>query len=517
MRPGGVFGDEFLQEEGGGDGSGVASRILEVGELVLERIGVFFFEGHAPELFTAGFTAVDDLQGEIVVVAEESGDGVAEGADHGAREGGEVHDMGGSDFSRFGKSVAKHQTAFGVGIVDHDGLAVLGLEDVARQYGLVADGVFGEAADGADADGKLEGRDSLDGGERGGGTAHVADHFGHGLGRLEAEAAGIEGEALADDGQMVLGGVLGRLVVEGDHERRAGAALADGHVAHKAFFFKLLHVADLDGKARRILDDGLGAFDEFGGVEVGGAGVDEVLRERDRLLFYGDFFGDFLEGGAMFAGDNLVGHREVFFLLALVGVELVVGVVEPVEDRLELFVDGIGEEEAHAADLFFHGAAREAVCGHAQVVEVRKPAFLGGIYEQSGITVDFEKFEIFKRAVLDAFEDCFDLGAARIGQNLGKLHRLLDKKQGVGLVGGFARFTRDNFQLHAYNVAKNGSRDLFVCIRQRRLDSRRACATQTAAECFCGEIPRTGGYMMALALGIVALCGETREARLDEP
>ena len=144
------------------------------------------------------------------------------------------------------------------------------------------------------------------------------------------------------------------------------------------------------------------------------------------------------------------------------------------EDRLELFVDGIGEEEAHAADLFFHGAAREAVGGHAQVVEARKPAFLGGIYEQSGIAVNFEKFEIFKRAVLDAFEDCFDLGAARIGQNLGKLHRLLDKKQGVGLVGGFARFTRDNFQLHAYNVAKNGSRDLFVCIRQRRLDSRRA-------------------------------------------
>ena len=371
MRPGGVFGDEFLQEEGGGDGSGVASCILEVGELVLERVGVFFFEGHAPELFAAGLTAVDDLQGEIVVVAEEAGDGVAEGADHGAREGGEVHDVGCTDFSRFGEAVAQDEAPFGVGIVDHDGLAVLGLEDVARQYGLVADGVFGEAADGADADGELEGRDGLDGGERGGRTAHVANHFGHGLGRLEAEAAGIERETLADNDQMVLGGVLGRLVVECDHERRARAALADGHVAHEAFFFELLHVADLDGKARRILDDGLGAFNEFGGVEVGGAGVDEVLRERDRLLFHGDVFGDFLEILRVFAGDNLVGHREVFFLLALVGVELVVRVMQTVDDGFELFVGGVGEEDAHAGNLFFHGAAGEAVGGHAQVVEVR--------------------------------------------------------------------------------------------------------------------------------------------------
>ena len=156
VGPGGVFGHEFLQEEGGGDGSRVASGVLEVGELVLERVGVFFFERHAPELLAAGFAAVDDLKGEFVVVAEESGDGIAEGADHCAREGGEVHDVRCSDFARFGKSVAKDEAAFGVRVVDHDGLAVLCLEDVARQHGLVADGVLGEAADGAHVDGELE-------------------------------------------------------------------------------------------------------------------------------------------------------------------------------------------------------------------------------------------------------------------------------------------------------------------------------------------------------------------------
>ena len=74
-------------------------------------------------------------------------------------------------------------------------------------------------------------------------------------------------------------------------------------------------------------------------------------------------------------------------------------------------------------------------------------------------TNDFEKFEVFEGAVLDALEDRFDLGVARFGQNLGKLHRLLDKKQGVGLVGGFARFASGDIQLHVHNVAKNGGRD----------------------------------------------------------
>ena len=396
MGPGGIFGDEFLQEKRGGDGSGVGARVLEVGELVLERVGVFFFERHAPEFFAAGFSAVNDLQGEVVVVAEESGDGITEGADHGSREGGDVDDVRSPDFTRFGKPVAEHQAAFGVSVVDHDSLAVLGLENVSRQNGLVADGVFGEAADGAHVNGKLESGDGLDGGERGGRTAHVADHLGHGFGRFEAESAGIEGKALADNDEVILrsAGVLylralGAVIAERDHVGLMRAALADGHMAHEAFLFELLHVAHLDGKARRVLRDGFRVLDKFGGVEVCGAGVDEVLCEDDRLVFDGDFFGNLLEGGNVFAGDNLVGHLEVRLLLALVGVELVFGVVQPVDDCLELFFSGIGEHQAHAGDLLLHRLLGEAVGCHAQVVEVRESAFLGGVHEKCGLAVDF--------------------------------------------------------------------------------------------------------------------------------
>ena len=121
-----------------------------------------------------------------------------------------------------------------------------------------------------------------------------------------------------------------------------GAALAYGHVAHEAFFFELLHVADLDRKARRVFGDGLGVFNKGGGVEVRGAGVDQVPCERDGLLFYSHFFGNLLECCSVFACHNLEGYLEILLLLALVGVELVVGVMEPVKDCLELFIGGVG-------------------------------------------------------------------------------------------------------------------------------------------------------------------------------
>ena len=317
--------------------------------------------------------------------------------------------------------VARSTIAFGIGVVDHHGLAVLRLEDISREYGLVADGVLGEAADGAHVDGEFEGGDGLDGGKYGGRTAHVANHLGHGLGRFEAEAAGVEGEALADEDEVVLGVELGGLVIERHHVGLVRTALADGHVPHEAFLFELLHVAYLHGEARSVFRDCLRIL------------VDEVLCEHDCLVLDGDFFGNFLEGRGMFAGDDLVGHLEVRLLLCLVGVELVFGVVEPVEDCLELFVCAVGEHEAHAADLFFHGAAGEAVACHAQVVEVRESAFLGGVHENSRFTVNFEVFEVLEGAVLHAVKYRFDLFFADFCKDIRKLDGLLYEKECVGV------------------------------------------------------------------------------------
>ena len=455
MRPGGVFGHEFLEEQRCRDCASVRTGVLEVGELVLECVGVFFFERHAPELFAAGFAAVDNLQAKVVVIAEESRDGVAEGADHGARKGGEVHDVGCADFTGFGKSVGEDQTAFGVGVVHHDGLAVLGGKDVTRQHGLIADCIFGEAADGAHANRELERCDGLNCGECGRRTTHVADHFGHGFRRFQAEAAGIKREALADNYQMVLGGALRGLIFHGYHAGLVRTTLADGHVAHEAFLFELLHVANLDAQAFCVLGDGFGAFSKFGGVEVGGACVDQVLGERHCLLFVGHVFGNLLEILDMFASDDFVGHLEVFFLLALVGVKLVVRVVKPVENRLELFIGGVGQEQAHGGNLLFHGALGQAIGCHTQVIEGGKAAFLGGVHENSVASVDFEIFEVFEGTVVHALQNGFDLFFAFFGKNGGKLNRLLDKKEGVGLVVSvFEIFRGNDIQIHALNVVK---------------------------------------------------------------
>ena len=455
VAPCSVFGHEFLQEEGGRNCACVASRILEVGKLVLEGIGVFFFQRHAPELFAAGFAAVDHLQAQVVIVAEESGDCVTESADHGARKGGEVHDVGGADEAGFGKSVGENQTAFGVGVVHHDGLAVLGGKNIARQHGLVTDGIFGEAADGAHVNRELECCNSLDGGERGRCTTHVADHFGHGFRRFQAEAAGIKSQTLADNDQVILRGALGGLVFKGDHVRFVGTALTDRHVTHEAFLFKLLHVADLDGEAFGILGDRLGAFYEFGGVEVSGASVDQVLGKRNGLLFHGNIFGNLLEFLDMFAGDDFVGHLEAFFLLALVGVKLVVGVVKTVGDSLELFFGSVGEEQANGCNLFFHGALGQAIGGHTQVVEGREAAFLGGIHKNGVATVDFEVFQVFEGAVIHALQNGFYLFFSFGGKNGGKLDGLLDEKEGVSLVVSILEIFRGNdIQIHALNLDK---------------------------------------------------------------
>ena len=51
---------------------------------------------------------------------------------HGAGEGGDVDHVGGALLARAVQAVGEHQPALGVGVVDHDRLAVLGREDVAR-------------------------------------------------------------------------------------------------------------------------------------------------------------------------------------------------------------------------------------------------------------------------------------------------------------------------------------------------------------------------------------------------
>ena len=278
--------------------------------------------------------------------------------------------MCGSDKACFGKAVAEHEASFGIGVIDHDRLSVLGGKDVAWQYGLVADGVFGEAAHGAYLDRKFQCCDGLDRGKYGSGSAHIANHLGHGFRRLEAETARIKREALADKDQMVCGcahifirvftsslsptSTLASVVAKRNHVRLVRAALADSHMSHEAFLFELLHVANLDRKPRS---------------KDGCACVDQILGEDDCLVFNSCNFCNLLEFSDLFTSDNFERDLESFLLLALVGVELVVCVMQSKQNALELFWSGIGKHDGNDRNLALACFLGEAVCCHTQVVQ----------------------------------------------------------------------------------------------------------------------------------------------------
>ena len=192
-------------------------------------------------------------------------------------------------------------------------------------------------------------------------------------------------------------------------------------MAHETFLLELLHVAHLDGETRRVFRNRLCVLDKFGGVEVAGTGVDEVPGKRHRLLFDSDIFCNLLEVLDMLARDNLESHLEFRFLLALVGIEPIVGIEKPVKYCLELLVGRVGEENAHRGDLLLLGAFCQAVGGHAQVVEGRNPAFLCRIDKERRLAVNFQEFEVLERAVLHAVQYGFDLFFTVFRQDTGKL------------------------------------------------------------------------------------------------
>ena len=148
-------------------------------------------------------------------------------------------------------------------------------------------------------------------------------------------------------------------------------------------------------------------------------------------------------------------------MLALVGVKIVVGVMEAVENGLELFVGGVGEENAYRGNLLLHGAICQAVGSHAQVVEGGNAAFLGCIYEKCRLAVDFKEFEVFERAVFHAVQYGFDLFFGIFREDSRKLDGLFYEKEGV--CACFARFFGNDIQFHVWKDSK-----VFVfCCKER--------------------------------------------------
>ena len=102
-----------------------------------------------------------------------------------------------------GDRVGEDEPPFGVGVDHFDRLAGHGRDDVARALGVAVGHVLDEPADADDVGLGLAQGERLHRADDRAGAAHVPLHRFHAGGRLDRDAAGVEGHALADEGDRL--------------------------------------------------------------------------------------------------------------------------------------------------------------------------------------------------------------------------------------------------------------------------------------------------------------------------
>ncbi len=97
--------------------------------------------------------------------------------------------------------VGEHEPALGVGVDDLDGLPRHRGDDIARALGPAVDHVFYDT-DGSDGvDFRFARSKRVHEPDHAGGSCHIAFHVLHAASGLDGNAAGIETDALADEGK----------------------------------------------------------------------------------------------------------------------------------------------------------------------------------------------------------------------------------------------------------------------------------------------------------------------------
>ncbi|MCY1404574.1 hypothetical protein D9M71_197860 [compost metagenome] len=198
-----------------------------------------------PGAVVSTFAGAEQLLGQGFVVAHQARGMTAQGDHAGAGQGGDVDYSLGFEPCGVGQGVAQHQAAFGVGVEDFHGLPAHGADDIARTGGVTARHVFGARQQADQVDRQLQFQHGSQGAEHAGGAAHVVFHLVHAGARLEADTAGVEGDALADQHVGLLA-LFAALVVEHDQARGLCAALAHGQEGAHAQVLELFLVEDID-------------------------------------------------------------------------------------------------------------------------------------------------------------------------------------------------------------------------------------------------------------------------------
>src|SRR5690554_848305 len=327
MGPAVVF-REPAQEAGRGDGAGrAAADVGHVGEVAVELALVVVLERQAPGAVAGALARGQQFVGQFVVVGQQAGGVVAQGDDAGTCEGGHVDYGSRVKFLHVGEGVAQYQAAFGVGVEDFNGHAAQGGYDVARSGGAAIRHVFGGRNHRDYVDFGLGFSQYFHGAEYAGGTAHVVFHLVHAFAGLEADAAGVEGDAFTD---QHVGLVLGFAATVFHHDQARGllGAFAYGQDGVHAQFFHLLliqhfgldgvvvfgHDLGLFSQPDRVADVGGSVAQVFGVVHATAGGQAKVEGIFQGLAGAGCLHRNFFQfaGGRVFAFEFGEGVELVF-------------------------------------------------------------------------------------------------------------------------------------------------------------------------------------------------------------
>ena len=174
--------------------------MVDLAHLAVQLAVVGRPEGHAPERISHPHARLDERLRQVVVGGIERRQIGPERNPRSTGERRKREEIIGVLLLGIGEGVGEHEAALGIGVADLDRRAVAGADDIARAKGIAGDAVLGHRQEHTQGNGQLRRHDHIGKRERRCGTAHVLFHERHGIARLEVEPAGIETNALADDG-----------------------------------------------------------------------------------------------------------------------------------------------------------------------------------------------------------------------------------------------------------------------------------------------------------------------------
>ena len=324
MYPRAVVLDEALQEARPEDvvHAGVAAALLDVGELALQRLVIVLVHGERPDPFSALYPRLDHHGQKVGLVGENAAVRLADGIDAGAGQCGVVDDQFRFVARGQRQGVGQHHPAFGIGVHDLDGGAIQRGHDIAGVVGIGADVVGADRQPAFDGKRRLEPGQGRQRSQRHRAALHVLMHAHHVVVGFQVDAAGVETDALAHQGQCVRGfrfpghvaqaqdaAVLLRTAL-GHGQERAGLSLLQLGDAEELAFPAVLFGQGGDALAVQ----GRGEFVLGQGGQVAGQGIALVFRAGASELVVSIRYSvqvDLFKPGAVFTFFAKIGHFRI--------------------------------------------------------------------------------------------------------------------------------------------------------------------------------------------------------------